>query len=796
MQLIPNIALQERLLRSTKYIVSIVILIGILVLIGWQFDIDILKHMIPGLAAMNPVTASCFILISISFLLKKYGSGIQLLLGNLFALIVCSFAVLKIGDLIYNFDLKPDMLLYPEKIKVTFIYGRPNYMAPNTAVCLVLSALSLFLLNVETKAKRMPVQFIALLIAFIGLLSVLGYIYQVKSFYEVPLFIPMAINTALCFFLTAIAFLFAHPGKGIMKQFTSIFTGSVTAQLLVPAAIILPGVLGFLRLYGDWIGLYSKEFGVALFALSVIIVFLVLIWYNTVQLNKRDLLKKQIEDALQKSREEIVYIAGLIDKTSDGIISFDRFFNIMTWNKGAEKIYGYTLEEVKGKPSRFIFRNDYPKQQLDEWVRQLKEKGYWNGELKQLNKNNLPVYCLLSTAVLKNEQGEINGFLTVAKDVTERRKEEDKLKKSEERFRLLVNNAKEYAIFMLNTKGEVISWNNGAALIHGYTENEIIGKPMDVFYLEEDRLKGEPASNLAATKKEGQYETEAMRVRKDGSCFLANVIFTALYNENGELSGYSKIIRDITKSKQLEQDLRRSNAEMEAFTYSVSHDLRAPLRSIIGFTTILAEDHAAKLDDEAKRLMGIITKNTGRMGKLIDDLLAFSKMSKQDIIKTDFDTNEMVNAVIAEQNNKDIQNNIRWMIDDLPPMHADINSMKQVWINLISNAIKYSAKQEKPQITIGTEKQQAAIIFYIKDNGVGFDTNYSNKLFKVFQRLHSSSEFEGTGVGLAIVEKIISKHGGEIWAEAEVNKGATFYFSIPGKNNQEQITYKNVANES
>ena len=785
MQLIPNIPLIQRLEGATKYLVSIVILIGSFVLIGWQFDMVILKSMIPGLVAMNPVTASCLILISGAFLFKKFGSGKNImLLGNLFALLVLFVGIHKMTDFIYDFNVKPDLLFYSDKIKLTLINGKPNFMAPNTAVCLILSALCLLLWNVETKARRVPMQFFALLIAFMGLLSILGYIYQVKTFYEVPLFIPMALHTALCFFLISIAFLFAHPGKGVIKEFTSVFTGSITAQLLIPAAIILPALLGLLRLYGDWAGWYSKEFGVALFALSIIIVFLMLIWYNSVLLNKRDFLKKQTEDALQKSREEIAYMAGLIDKTSDGIISFDHSFNIMTWNKGAEKIYGYTQEEVKGKPSRSIFRNDYPRAQLDEWAGQLKDKGHWSGELKQHHKTGVPVYCLLSTTVLTDGKGGINGFLTVAKDVTEKQREEDKLKKSEECFRLLVNNAKDYAIFMLNTKGEVVSWNNGAALIHGYHENEIIGKPMDVFYTEADRLNAVPASNLEEAKNIGHFETEAMRLRKDGSHFFASIVFTALYNDNAELSGYSKITRDITKSKQLESDLRKSNAEMEAFTYSVSHDLRAPLRSIIGFTSILEEDHAAKLDDEAKRLMSIITRNTKRMGTLIDDLLSFSKMSKQDIIKTDFDTNEMVANIITELDIKSSRNNIRWMINDLCPMYADINSIKQVWINLISNAVKYSAKQVQSEIRIGADKRNGSTVFYIKDNGVGFDDKYSNKLFKVFQRLHSSSEFEGTGVGLAIVDKIISKHGGEVWAEAEVNKGATFYFSIPDRSKQ------------
>ncbi len=226
--------------------------------------------------------------------------------------------------------------------------------------------------------------------------------------------------------------------------------------------------------------------------------------------------------------------------------------------------------------------------------------------------------------------------------------------------------------------------------------------------------------------------------------------------------------------------LEAVNNEMEAFSYTVSHDLRAPLRGIVGFTAILEEKYSSQLDDEAKRLTGIIKKNTLKMGALIDDLLAFSKIGRNELVKHSIPTNEMVTEVIETSDPKHINDKIKWSIGPLPDVTGDTNAIRQVWINLISNAIKYSARKEQPVIEIGSMMHDGQIAFFIKDNGVGFDEQYKDKLFKVFQRLHSMAEFEGSGIGLAIVEKIISKHGGHVWVEAKEGEGACFYFSLPG----------------
>lgn len=227
------------------------------------------------------------------------------------------------------------------------------------------------------------------------------------------------------------------------------------------------------------------------------------------------------------------------------------------------------------------------------------------------------------------------------------------------------------------------------------------------------------------------------------------------------------------------RQLQKMNEELESFAYSVSHDLRAPLRGINGFVNILQEDYAAQLDDEAKRITRIIKENSVRMGSLIDDLLTFSRQGRHELEKVRFDTREMILQIISSMEQKTESNRVNYEMLELHSSYGDTTSLRQVWVNLIGNAIKYSRGNPQPAIKIGSYKENGETVYFVKDNGVGFDMKYANKLFKVFQRLHSSDEFEGTGVGLAIVEKIINKHGGRVWAAGEENAGASFFFTLP-----------------
>lgn len=233
------------------------------------------------------------------------------------------------------------------------------------------------------------------------------------------------------------------------------------------------------------------------------------------------------------------------------------------------------------------------------------------------------------------------------------------------------------------------------------------------------------------------------------------------------------------KVEEKTRELQLANKELESFAYSVSHDLRAPLRAISGFSKILEQDYGIILDNEGKRLIKIINDNTKKMGNLIDDLLAFSRFGRNEMKLNLLNTSSIVKSVIEDVHYYMNCEKTKFIINELPDIKGDQTMIYQVWYNLISNAVKFSSKVENPEIVIEGKTEKSLVTFSVKDNGIGFDMKYSQKLFGVFQRLHNDYDFEGTGVGLAIVHRIINRHGGKIWAYSELGKGATFYFSLP-----------------
>lgn len=382
------------------------------------------------------------------------------------------------------------------------------------------------------------------------------------------------------------------------------------------------------------------------------------------------------------------------------------------------------------------------------------------------------------------------------RDLAARTAAEEGLRHNEARLKLMIDSVKDYAIIALDPGGRIMSWNAGAHRIKGYTETEILGQHFSRFYPKDGERPAEfSLSLLARAAAEGRVEDEGWRVRQDGSRFWANVVITALHDSDGKLVGFVKFTRDLTAQHKaaaeiatLNEDLVRratlleaANRELEAFSYSVSHDLRAPLRHIDGFSNLLAKRAATALDEESKRYVNTISQSAKKMGALIDDLLAFSRIGRTPLRRETINHRQLVNDTIADARYDTEQRRIIWEIGELPNVVADLAMLRQVWRNLLDNAVKYSSGQAAPRIALGGNADAAAreYVFFVRDNGVGFDMAYADKLFGVFQRLHGVNEFEGTGIGLANVRRIVSRHGGRTWAEGRVGEGATFFFSLP-----------------
>lgn len=357
------------------------------------------------------------------------------------------------------------------------------------------------------------------------------------------------------------------------------------------------------------------------------------------------------------------------------------------------------------------------------------------------------------------------------------------LEDSKERFQLLVENVKDYAIFMLDPNGYILSWNQGAERIKGYKAEEVIGKHISVFYTDEEIKNGEPAYNLKMAKEKGRYESEGYRKRKDGSTFWANVLFTALYDNAGVLRGFAKLTRDVTEHKKAEEELNkkseelaRSNAELEKFAYVASHDLQEPLRTITSYLQLLQNRYKDKLDKDANDFIAFATDGSTRMRNLIRSLLEYSRVNRVKLFEQ-VDCNVLLNEVVQNIGQVIKETNTVVQYEKLPIIKGDEVLLSELFQNLIGNAIKF-ANGKPPAIKIDCKKREDHYLFSVKDNGIGFEQKYDNKIFEIFQRLHSINQYAGTGMGLAICKKIVERHGGKIWAESALGKGSTFYFTI------------------
>jgi PAS domain S-box-containing protein len=523
--------------------------------------------------------------------------------------------------------------------------------------------------------------------------------------------------------------------------------------------------------------------------------------------------RRELETDLRISESRFREQAELLDLTHDAVIVRNLRDEITYWNHGAEELYGWRAEEILGKVTHELLRTVFPEELIEIEV-ETRERGSWEGELMHRRRDGSVVTVSSRWVLRRDAEGNPNGILESNRDISAKREAEESRRQSEERnhlneirFRLLIDAVKDYAIISLDANGLVTSWNSGAERMKGYAAEEMMGQHVSRLYRKEDIEHGQLDNELREAAAAGQVEREDWRVRKDGSQFWAEVATSALRDSGGELIGFVKIDRDITTrtaaTKQIEalnleltqrvDELRSVNRELESFSSSVSHDLRAPLRHVDGFARILKEEHSAKMTPEAIRYLDRILTAATHMGQLIDDLLNLAKIGRLELRRERSQIAWLVKQAIAELPAEAKERNIEWWVEPLPELNCDARLLKLIFANLLSNAVKFTRKQENAVIEVGSRVTDGQPTIFVRDNGVGFDMQYADKLFGVFQRLHRQEDFEGTGIGLATVQRIVRRHGGEIWAESKVNSGTTFFFTLgprseaPGKERATEI---------
>jgi PAS domain S-box-containing protein len=390
----------------------------------------------------------------------------------------------------------------------------------------------------------------------------------------------------------------------------------------------------------------------------------------------------------------------------------------------------------------------------------------------------------------------VHAIVVNYRDITERKQTEAALQESSEKYQNLFDLESDALFLSDNKSGQILEVNQSAAAMYGYSRDELLN-------MKNTDLSAEPEDTKKATKSTETARGEKVLIplrwhrRKDGTVFPTEITGRSFAWQGRSV--HVAAIRDITERRRSEEEINRlnteleqlvaqrtaqfesSNKELEAFTYTVSHDLRAPLRAIDGFSKILLEQYAAGLEPEALRYLNLVTDNTRQMSRLIEDLLQLSRTGKQAMNVQTVAPIELVRQVVADLEAQQAGRQVEINIASLPDCQADPALLKQVYLNLLSNALKFTRQCEVARIQVGAQQVDGQCVYFVRDNGVGFDMNYADKIFAVFQRLHSVDDYEGSGIGLAIVQRIVQRHGGRVWAEAQLDKGASFYFTLEGE---------------
>lgn len=463
-------------------------------------------------------------------------------------------------------------------------------------------------------------------------------------------------------------------------------------------------------------------------------------------------------------------------------------------------ILGYTREELLNLTCESITHPDDLVTEL-EYVRRMLigEIEAYSFEKRYICKDGSYIWTNLTVSLAHNTLGEPKYFITVVEDISDRKRVESALRQSESKFRAIFDQTFQF-IGLLQPDGTVLEVNQTALDFGAIELANIVGRPFWEVPFWEISLQTQQKLQAAITQAaSGEFVRYQVDIWGAGDRIITiDFSLKPVKDEKGQVVLLISEGRDISEIKYAEAQIRQlnqsleqritertaqleaANQELEAFSYSVSHDLRSPLRALHGFSGILNQRYGSQLSLQAKHYVERIEVNAKKMANLIDALLTFSRLSRQPLNTQWVDMIAIVREVFQELHEQQVGRQIEVKIANLPPCQADPALLHQVWMNLISNALKYSSQNKFTQIQLGCKSDNDTYFYYIKDNGVGFDMRYSHKLFSVFQRLHTEEEFEGTGVGLANAQRIIHRHGGCIWAEAEINQGATFYFTLEG----------------
>lgn len=753
--------------------------IGALALIGWVADVGLLKSVVPGNVAMKPNAAIGLILLGAALSLVTSSRAAAARLSGGFALLAATIGAATLMEIVTGLDFGIDQLLFREAPGAVWT-ATLGQMSPETAVCLVLLGLALPLLRHDRSIVL--AQVLATLVGLVAVFELLGLALGAKGASPEWPFTLMPFPTATAVLLLAVGTLFTRADLGFMTVATADTAAGQFVRRIVPITAVLMLAIAEANNLGEEAGIFGHDIRAAVSMTVATAAVAVATWIVAATLHAREMTLRASQRAGGIGSYELDIAAGTWSCTQvlDEILGIDATDprTLESWAAvlhpdDRDEMLRYFREHVLGQ--RLPFDRDY------RIIRKSDGQERWisgRGELTM------------------GESGDPMTMVGTIQDITERRRAEAMLQEAESRLGAVLSSAP-ITILATDSQG-VFTLSEGKGLERvGLEPGANVGvSAIDVWgSLPFVEPTGEVITGKDVVDRALAGETVNAVSELRGVYFDNHI--GPLRDADGEVVGIVGVAADITEQKLAAEEIRELNRtlearveertrqltevnrELESFSSSVSHDLRAPLRSIDGFANILEEDYGQQLDEQGRHYLEVIRSSVGSMGDLIDSLLRFSRLGRESLHLGAADPAAIAREIVAGDLQRQLQDHsVEVTIGDVPTCRADRDMIKIVLSNLLGNAVKFTAKRDHAVVEFGATRKDGEIAYFLRDNGAGFDMRYAGKLFGVFERLHNASEFEGTGVGLAIAQRVIHRHGGRIWADSQVGKGATFYFTI------------------
>jgi len=706
-------------------------LVGLLGLAGWVFDVPVLKSGLPGQVEIKANTALCLILLGVSLWLRRKANEqtrVRNFAGQLLAGLAAAIGLVSFGEYLFGWDLGIDQLLFADSQQEAIRRVALGLMAPVNALNIYFLGLALILLSWTTLHGVWPSQVLSFAAGLISLSNLLDFIlvpHDLHTYTSLPAAVALAVlSPAIMCARPELGYGASPPGSDaqdpiVRRWFFQKFTADRPRPLRYGGAVLLVVVAAILREVLD------RFFGAG---------------------------------STYATFYPVTLLAAVLGGLGPGILA--------TLLSAAAAAYFFLDPRgiSVGKPSDAI---------------------------------GLVMFALTGIAVSVVAQ-TLNRF---------HQRTEEKLLGISLYTRSLIEAGLD-PLMTISPAGKITDVNHASEQATGVARSALIGADFASFFTAPDKAR----QCYQEVFDHGQVQDCPLALRHVSGKVTDVLCHASVYrDESGAIAGVCGVARDVTERKRVEQErslyrqhledavaartaeiltanksledanqsLADANRELETFAYSVSHDLRTPLRAVDGFSRILQEEYAPQLDTEGRRIVAVVRESTERMAQMIDDILAFSRAGRQEITPAAIDMEELVQAALKDLEPALAGANIKVEIKPLPVSHGDGPMIQRLWANLLDNAIKFTRPKPQGVIEVGAQTKTGEIVYYVKDNGVGFDMTYVGKLFGVFQRLHGQSEFPGTGIGLAIVKRIVARHGGRVWAEGKVGEGATVYFALP-----------------